>query len=185
MDEPFFSFQRWFDGLDEITPYHDYPNVLCGICYEWLCGGISFYGFTSKFFHINSQLKCYWFSTEPLSNNFTMESSYGDSTLKLLQIDSKLESSTYLPKSYPSNSIDIIFFNWLLSKFDRPKIKPNLVGTWYFNLSLPKSSFQLTLLFYVDNFLVGPSWKCPCKPLCFPPPSMVAFSSLGTLSKYM
>jgi hypothetical protein len=43
-----FSFRRRFNGLDEITPYHDYPNIFCGIYHEWLCGGISFYGFHIK-----------------------------------------------------------------------------------------------------------------------------------------
>jgi hypothetical protein len=33
IDEPFLSFWHHFGRLDEITLYHDYPNVLYKICH--------------------------------------------------------------------------------------------------------------------------------------------------------
>jgi hypothetical protein len=58
-----------------------------------------FVDFTLEFFHIDSQLKC----SEPILDNFMVESSIGNSTLKLLLTDSKLKCVFIIskPKSPP------------------------------------------------------------------------------------
>jgi hypothetical protein len=40
MNEIFFSFRCRFDGLNEITPCHDYLDILCKIYHKQFCGGI-------------------------------------------------------------------------------------------------------------------------------------------------
>jgi hypothetical protein len=78
MDELFSSFWHRFDGLDEITPCHDYLNVLCKICRKQFYGGFSLRGFHTGILHTNSKLKWSWFLARFISNVFVVESSFGD-----------------------------------------------------------------------------------------------------------
>jgi hypothetical protein len=41
-------------------------------------------------------------------------------------------------------------FRLVTTRIDWPKIKHNSIGIWYYGLSLPKFSFLLILIFYVN-----------------------------------
>ncbi len=131
MDEPFSSFQCQFDGLNEITPSHDYLDVLCKIYHKRFCGGISRCGF-------HTRILLYWFqagmvlvSYKTYFKHFCCGIFFGDSTLELWWANSKpkfvlaldkLKSLTSSPRSCPSSLINILLFGWSLPKSNQPKI---------------------------------------------------------------
>jgi len=130
MNEFFFSFQCQFDGLNEITPCHDYLDILCKICHKRFCGGI----FLLWILYWNSfVLIPSWNGLgflQDLSQTFLLcniflgipHRNYGGliPSQKFVLALAKLKSLTFSPRSYPFSLIDILLFDWSLLKSNQP-----------------------------------------------------------------